>query len=71
MGPERCFFGTDISRLLGHGLTSTDTVEQFTKHFSFTPQELEWIMGRGISECPGWPMDAPAPKALQQESLPA
>jgi hypothetical protein len=56
MGPERCFFGTDITRLLGHGLTWTDTVEQFTEHFDFTEQELEWIMGRGIAECLDWPI---------------
>ncbi len=56
MGPERCFWGTDITRLMGHGLTYTDTIEQFTKHFDFTPTELEWIMGRGISECLGWPV---------------
>lgn len=57
MGPERCFWGTDITRLLGHGLTWTDTVEQFTTHFDFTPDELEWIMGRGISECLDWPIE--------------
>lgn len=56
MGPERCFWGTDITRLLGHGLTYKDTIEQFTKHFDFTEDELEWIMGRGISECLGWPV---------------
>jgi predicted TIM-barrel fold metal-dependent hydrolase len=56
MGPQRCFWGTDITRLLGHGLTYRDTIEQFTKHFGFTEEELEWIMGRGISECLGWPV---------------
>jgi hypothetical protein len=60
MGPERCFWGTDLTRLLEHGLTYTDTIEQFTKHFPFTGDELEWIMGRGISECLGWPIPVEA-----------
>jgi predicted TIM-barrel fold metal-dependent hydrolase len=54
MGPERAHFGTDITRLLGHGITWTDTVEQFTKHFTFSPEELEWIMGKGISKVLDW-----------------
>ena len=57
MGPERCFWGTDITRLMGHGISYTDTVEQFTKHFSFTEEELGWIMGRGLMECLGWPIE--------------
>jgi predicted TIM-barrel fold metal-dependent hydrolase len=57
MGPQRCFYGTDITRLLGHGITYTDTIEQFTKHWDFTPEELEWIMGRGISEVLNWPIE--------------
>ena len=56
MGPERCFWGTDLTRLMEHGLTYTDTIEQFTKYFPFTEEELEWIMGRGICECLGWPI---------------
>jgi predicted TIM-barrel fold metal-dependent hydrolase len=55
MGPERCFYGTDITRLMGHGVSYTDTIEQFTRHWDFTPDELEWIMGRGICEVLGWP----------------
>jgi predicted TIM-barrel fold metal-dependent hydrolase len=57
MGLQRCFWGTDITRLLGHGLTYTDTIKQFTQHYTFTPEELEWIMGRGISECLDWPIE--------------
>jgi predicted TIM-barrel fold metal-dependent hydrolase len=60
MGPQRCFWGTDITRLMEHGLTYRDTIEQFTKHFPFTEEELEWIMGRGISECLGWPIPVTA-----------
>src|SRR5215469_4200887 len=60
MGPQRCFWGTDLTRLMEHGLTYRDTIEQFTKHFPFTEEELEWIMGRGISECLGWPIPVTA-----------
>ncbi|MFV0373665.1 amidohydrolase family protein [Microbacterium sp.] len=54
MGPERAHWGTDITRLLGHGLTWTDTIEQFTKHYTFTEEELEWIMGKGICKVLDW-----------------
>jgi predicted TIM-barrel fold metal-dependent hydrolase len=57
MGPERCHWGTDITRLMGHGLTYKDTIEHFTKHMGFTEDELEWIMGRGLCEV----LDCPAP----------
>lgn len=56
MGPQRCFWGTDLTRLMGHGLTYKDTIEHFTRHMDFTPQELEWIMGKGICECLDWPV---------------
>jgi predicted TIM-barrel fold metal-dependent hydrolase len=57
MGAERCFWGTDITRLLDHGLTYKDTIEQFTKHFtSLKPAELEQIMGLGICKCLDWPV---------------
>jgi predicted TIM-barrel fold metal-dependent hydrolase len=58
MGPQRCFFGTDVTRLMVHGISWTDTIEQFTKHYSFTQEELEWIMGRGICEVLDWPVPA-------------
>jgi len=54
-GAERCFFGTDLTRQLNHGLSYQDCIEQFTKHMGFSQQQLEWIMGRGISECLEWP----------------
>ena len=60
MGPHRCFWGTDLTRLMAHGLTYRDTIEQFTKHFPFTEDELEWIMGRGICECLDWPIPVTA-----------
>ena len=54
IGPERCFWGPDITRLMGHGLTYTDAIEQFTKRFTFTDDEPKWIVGRGICECLDW-----------------
>ena len=54
MGPQRCFWGTDLTRLMGHGLTYTDTIEQFTKHYPFSQEELEQIMGRAICSWIGW-----------------
>ncbi|VCU70417.1 Amidohydrolase [Pigmentiphaga humi] len=60
MGPERCFWGTDLTRLLDHGLTYTDTVEQFTKHMDFSQRELEQIMGLGLCKCLNWPVPADA-----------
>jgi predicted TIM-barrel fold metal-dependent hydrolase len=56
MGPRRCFWGTDLTRLMERDLTYQDTIEQFTKHMELSPQDLEWIMGRGICECLNWPL---------------
>ena len=56
MGPERCFWGTDITRLMGHGLTYTALVEHFTKHMGLSDDALEYVMGRGICECLDWPI---------------
>lgn len=52
---QRCFWGTDLTRQLNHGMTYTDCIEHFTKHMGFSGEQLEWIMGRGISECLDWP----------------
>jgi predicted TIM-barrel fold metal-dependent hydrolase len=60
MGPERCFWGTDLTRLMGHGLTYTMLVEQFTKHMGLTEEQLEWVMGRGLCECLDWPIPVAA-----------
>lgn len=57
MGPQRCFWGTDLTRLMPRGLKYQDTIEHFTKHMNFTEQELEWIMGRGVCECLDWPIE--------------
>jgi len=55
-GPRRCFWGTDITRLMSRGLTYKNTVEHFTKYMTLTVQELDWVMGRALCECLNWPV---------------
>jgi predicted TIM-barrel fold metal-dependent hydrolase len=57
-GPRRCFWGTDLSHALGKG---RGTYRQFVTHFTeelpfLSDQDKDWIMGRALSECLGWPM---------------
>jgi len=56
MGPQRCFWGTDITRLLNKGLTYRQAIEHFTLHMGFSESELDWIMGRAICDCLDWPI---------------
>jgi predicted TIM-barrel fold metal-dependent hydrolase len=58
MGPERCHFGTDITRLLGHGLTWKDTIEQFTVHMGLTDAQLDEVMGKSLCRVLDWPVPA-------------
>ncbi|HVN61725.1 MAG TPA: amidohydrolase family protein [Gaiellaceae bacterium] len=60
MGPERCFWGTDLTRLMGHGLTYSMLIEQFTKHMGLSDDQLEWVMGRGLCQCLDWPIPVAA-----------
>src|SRR5215467_6355464 len=56
MGPERCFWGTDLTRLTEtKGINYVQAIEHFTKHMGLSESQLEWIMGKGICECLGWP----------------
>ena len=58
MGPERCFWGTDLTRLMdSKHLTYQQTIEHFTRHMGLSERELEWVMGRGLCECIGWPVE--------------
>jgi L-fuconolactonase len=51
-GPERTFWGSDLTRL---PCTYRQSVTHFTEELDFLgPDELEWIMGRGVSEWLGW-----------------
>ncbi len=54
-GARRCFWGTDLSHALGKA-TYRQCVTHFTQELGFlTDQDKEWIMGRGLAECLGWP----------------
>ena len=57
-GPERCFWGTDLTRMLERNkLSYTQCVEHFTKHMPFmSERDKEWVMGRAICECLNWPI---------------
>ncbi len=53
-GPQRCFWGTDLSHL---PCPYKQVVTLFTEEMkSLTSNELEWIMGRGIAEWLNWPL---------------
>jgi predicted TIM-barrel fold metal-dependent hydrolase len=53
-GPQRCFWGTDLSHL---PCPYKQVVTLFTEEMkSLSPDELEWIMGRGIAEWLNWPL---------------
>lgn len=58
MGADRCFWGTDLTRLMDHyGLSYRDTVEHFTRHMGLTQEQLEQVMGLGICKALDWPVD--------------
>ena len=51
-GPRRMFWGTDLSRL---PCSYRQAVTLFTEEMPWLgPQDLEWIMGRGVCEWLGW-----------------
>jgi len=53
-GPQRCFWGTDLSHL---PCPYKQVVTLFTEEIkSLSAAELEWIMGRGLAEWLGWPL---------------
>jgi predicted TIM-barrel fold metal-dependent hydrolase len=55
-GPRRCFWGTDLSHALGKA-TYRQCVTHFTEELTFlSDQDKEWIMGRSLTECLGWPL---------------
>lgn len=67
-GPHRCFWGTDLSRMLGQcKLTYLQVVEHFTKHMDFlSSSDMAWVMGRAICECLNWPVPAAAAEAASR-----
>lgn len=53
-GPRRCFWGTDLSRMLEH-CSYRQGVTHFTEELDFlSADDLDWIMGRGVRECLRW-----------------
>jgi predicted TIM-barrel fold metal-dependent hydrolase len=52
-GAKRVFWGSDLSRLPG---TYGQVVKLFTEETGLSADDLEWIMGRGLSEWLGWPL---------------
>jgi L-fuconolactonase len=53
-GPRRCFWGTDLSRMLEH-CSYRQGVTHFTEELEFlSADDLDWIMGRGVRECLRW-----------------
>ncbi|HEV7981447.1 MAG TPA: amidohydrolase family protein [Xanthobacteraceae bacterium] len=58
-GPRRSFWGTDLSAMLSRtGCTYRQAVTLFTEEMKFlSPDDITWIMGRGIAECLPWPTE--------------
>jgi L-fuconolactonase len=55
-GPRRAFWGSDITRVPAT-CTLRQAVTHFTEELEFlSPADLEWIMGRGLTECLRWPV---------------
>lgn len=53
-GPQRCFWGTDLSHL---PCPYKQVVTLFTEEMKLlSSSELEWIMGRGLAEWLNWPL---------------
>ncbi len=53
-GPRRTFFGTDLTRM---PCTYYECINLFTEHLPWlSGEDLEWVMGRGVSEWLGWPL---------------
>lgn len=57
-GPRRSFWGTDITRIWKL-CTYEQCVTLFTRDLPFLgPDDLDWIMGRGVAECLRWRSNA-------------
>jgi L-fuconolactonase len=54
-GPQRSFWGSDITRV-PKSCSYRQVVTHFTEELDFlSAADLDWIMGRGLSACLGWP----------------
>jgi L-fuconolactonase len=55
-GARRAFWGSDITRV-PKSCSYRQVVTQFTEELDFlSPDDLDWIMGRGLAECLRWPI---------------
>jgi len=53
-GPKRVFWGTDLTRM---PCTYYECIHLFTDHLPWLKgEDLEWVMGRGVSDWLGWPL---------------
>jgi L-fuconolactonase len=53
-GPRRVFWGTDLTRM---PCTYYECITFFTEHLPWLKgEDLEWVMGRGVCEWLGWPL---------------
>jgi predicted TIM-barrel fold metal-dependent hydrolase len=58
-GPRRIFWGTDLTRM---PCTYYECITLFTEHLPWLKgDDLAWVMGRGVCEWLGWPLDHAAP----------
>jgi L-fuconolactonase len=57
-GPRRCFWGSDITRV-PKTCSFRQVVTMFTEELDFlNGEDLEWVMGKGLATCLGWPRPA-------------
>lgn len=55
-GPRRAFWGTDISKMIGT-VTYRQCVEQVLNFDFLSESDKEWVLGRGLANFLGWPLD--------------
>jgi predicted TIM-barrel fold metal-dependent hydrolase len=54
-GPQRSIWGTDLTRFI-QKCSYRDSVTMFTEHMDFLSEsDKQWVMGRTIATCLGWP----------------
>jgi predicted TIM-barrel fold metal-dependent hydrolase len=59
-GPERSFWGTDITRIWSRA-SYRQCVTLFTEELKFlSADDLDWVMGRGLLRCLDWPLTVSA-----------
>ena len=54
-GARRAFWGTDLSKMLAK-FSYRICIDHLMRLDFLTQEDREWIMGRGIARCLGWPL---------------